>query len=133
MVRGEAGFRADKHPFTLVKVSFLNSEGKKIYKKPMWLIAQGERRGELSSRDIYESYDQRFDVEHYFRFGKQRLLLDKFQPPDTTHEENWWKLAQLAYIQLYLAKDAHSIVLSKTLHFYVQSITPITLLLAVQF
>lgn len=106
MVRGEAGFRADEHPFTLVKVSFLNSKGKKIYKKPMWLIAQGERRGELSCQDIYESYGQRFDIEHYFRFGKQRLLLDKFQTPDTTHEENWWKLTQLAYIQLYLAKDA---------------------------
>lgn len=105
MVRGEAGFRADEHPFTLVKVSFLNSKGKKIYKKPMWLIAQGERRGELSCQDIYESYGQRFDIEHYFRFGKQRLLLDKFQTPDTTHEENWWKLTQLAYIQLYLAKD----------------------------
>ena len=105
MVRGEAGFRAYEHPFTLIKASFLDSEGQETHKKPMWLMALGKRRCELESLDVFTCYRQRYDIEHYFRFGKQRLLLDKFQTPDTRHEENWWQLAQLAYIQLYLARD----------------------------
>ena len=84
----------------------LNQDGKAVYNKPMWLMAQGERCAELSLKQIFESYRQRFDIEHYFRFGKQNLLLDKFQTTDTEHEENWWQLTLLAYVQLYLAKDA---------------------------
>ena len=106
LVRGHDGFRADKHPFTLVQVTILTSEGAEVYSKPLWLMAQGKRRGELSARQIFESYRQRFDIEHYFRFGKQRLLLDKSQTADTGHEESWWQLASLAYVQLYLAKEA---------------------------
>jgi len=105
LVRGHDGFRADEHPFTLVQIVILNSEGAEVYSKPLWLMAQGERRGELNARQIFESYRQRFDIEHYFRFGKQRLLLDKSQTPNTEHEESWWQLALLAYVQLYLAKE----------------------------
>ena len=105
LVRGGDGFNSDKHPFTLVKVTMLNSDGKEIYNRPLWLMVQGERRAELSPRQIFESYRQRFDIEHFFRFGKQRLLMDKFQTADTEHEENWWQLVLLAYVQLYLAKE----------------------------
>jgi hypothetical protein len=31
--------------------------------------------------------------------------MDKFQTSDVNHEECWWKLCTLAYIQLYLAKE----------------------------
>jgi len=43
-------------------------------------------------------------VEHFFRFGKQRLLMTAYQTPEVQHEENWWQLAQLAYVQLWLAR-----------------------------
>jgi hypothetical protein len=51
---------------------------------------------------------QRYDLEHFFRFCKQKLLLDKFQTPDDKHEEHWWRLVTLAYLQLWAAKDAAS-------------------------
>lgn len=105
-IPGTRDFRSELHPFMLVKISQLNSQGKAIHKKPMWLMVQGKRRDEPSPKNIVESYRQRLDIEHHFRFGKQRLLLDKFQTPDTEHEENCWQLVQLAYIQLYLAKEA---------------------------
>ena len=113
LVRGGDGFNSDQHPFTLVKVTMLNtstssvhrSEGKEIYNKPLWLMVQGKRRAELSPRQIFESYRQRFDIEHFFRFGKQHLLMDKFQTASTEYEENWWQLVLLAYVQLYLAKE----------------------------
>jgi len=47
----------------------------------------------------------RYDIEHYFRFGKQRLLMDAFQSHETDHEERWWQLCTLAYVQLFLCKE----------------------------
>jgi len=65
----------------------------------------GQRRQELSLVEAWEAYGQRFDVEHYFRFGKQRLLMAAFQTPEVDHEENWLELVSLAYVQLWLARQ----------------------------
>jgi hypothetical protein len=59
---------------------------------------------ELSLQESWEAYQRRYDVEHFFRSGKQRLLMAAYQTPDVQHEENWWQLAQLAYVQLWLAR-----------------------------
>lgn len=32
-------------------------------------------------------------------------VLDSYQTPDLAHEEDWWKLVPLAYVQLYLANQ----------------------------
>ena len=53
-------------------------------------MVTGLRRQELSLADIADSYFRRFDIEHFFRFSKQKLLLGSFQTPDVRHEENWW-------------------------------------------
>ena len=71
----------------------------------MWLIVIGEERQKLSLLEIYEAYQQRYDVEHFFRFGKQKMLLSQYQTPETSHEEKWWKLVHLAYLQLWVAKE----------------------------
>jgi hypothetical protein len=76
-----------------------------LFQKPLWLIVMGDRRRQLSLLDIYEAYLQRYDLEHFFRFGKQELLLDKFQTPNEKHEEHWWRLVALAYLQLWAAKE----------------------------
>ena len=65
----------------------------------------GKERDKLSLKDIYESYTQRYDIEHFFRCGKQRLLLDRYQTPDVAHEEKWWVLVHLAYLQLFVARQ----------------------------
>src|SRR3990167_3396604 len=59
---------------------------------------------ELSLLDIFNSYRQRFDIEHFFRLGKNRLLMDKIQTPDVHHEETWWQLVMISYAQLYLSR-----------------------------
>ena len=43
-------------------------------------------------------------MEHFFRFGKQKLLLANFQTPDVEREENWWQLVHIAYAQLWMAR-----------------------------
>jgi hypothetical protein len=105
LMRGKKDIPMHRHPFTLVKIRWYNSQGEALFQKPLWLIVMGKRRTELTLLDIYQAYLKRYDLEHFFRFGKQKLLLDKFQTPDDNHEENWWRLVALAYLQLWVAKD----------------------------
>ena len=32
------------------------------------------------------------------------MLLDAYQTPEPEHEEDWWKVSSLGYLQLYLAR-----------------------------
>jgi hypothetical protein len=93
-----------RYPFTLVRIVLYDQEGAQAFRHPLWLIVIGERRHELSVRDVYDAYRQRFDLEHFFRFGKQKLLLDRFQTPDAEREEMWWQLGHIAYAQLWMAR-----------------------------
>ena len=104
-MRGKKDIPMHQHAFTLVKIRWYDLKGNVLFTKPLWLIVMGGRRVELSLLDIYQAYLHRYNLEHFFRFGKQKLLLDKFQTPDDKHEENWWRLVALAYLQLWAAKD----------------------------
>lgn len=94
------------HPFTLVRIVVLDNDENPVYQHPIWLLVVGERRHELELKEIHRSYAQRSDLEHFFRFGKQKLLLTNFQTPELTREESWWQLVHLAYLQLWVAKEA---------------------------
>ncbi len=93
-----------EHPFTLLRIVRYDEAGNKAFKRPLWLIVMGERRGEIILEHIYQAYRTRFDIEHFFRFGKQKLLLTAFQTPDVKREENWWQLVHIAYAQLWMAR-----------------------------
>ena len=93
-----------RYPFTLVRICLYNEKGEWAYPRPLWVIVIGEQRRQLSLPDIHEAYKQRYDIEHFFRFGKQKLLMDSFQTPIVEHEESWWSLTHLAYLQLWVAR-----------------------------
>ena len=93
-----------KHPFSLVRIVRYDEDGNEAFKRPLWLIVMGERRHELAPKHIYEAYLCRYDIEHFFRFGKQKLLLNGFQTPEVKREENWWQLVHIAYAQLWMAR-----------------------------
>ena len=105
LMRQKNGVPLNEHPFRVIRIVITNENGEPVYKRPMWLMVVGKRRQELSLMQIWESYKKRYDIEHFFKFGKSRLLMDKFQTPDTTHEESWWQLASFAYAQLYMARQ----------------------------
>ena len=94
----------ERYPFTLVQVVRYDADGNLACKQPLWLLAIGDARDQLSATDIYTAYKQRFDHEHFFRFGKQKMLLTGFQTPDEGREEAWWQLVHLAYAQLWMAR-----------------------------
>ncbi|WP_202218858.1 hypothetical protein [Okeania sp. KiyG1] len=104
LMRGTKNHKMNRYPFTLVRITVTDEIGNQIW-KPMWLIVIGSRREELSLIDCYESYRQRYDMEHLFRFGKQRLLMTAYSTPDVKHEENWFKLTLIAYVNLWVARN----------------------------
>lgn len=95
-----------KHPFSLIRITSIDPEtGEPKYANAIWLLVMGKRRNEFSLQDIYDCYGERYDIEHFFRFSKQKLLLDSYQTPQVEYEENWWKLVHLAYLQLWLVRQ----------------------------
>jgi len=93
-----------EYPFTLVRIVRYDEQGNPAFKCPLWVIVMGTRRHELTLAHIYQAYVCRFDIEHFSRFGKQKLLLADFQTPEVEREENWWQLAHIAYAQLWMAR-----------------------------
>ena len=105
LMRGKHDLPMQRYPFTLLRAVVLDEHGLPVFKRALWLIVIGERRGELSLVEAWDAYRQRYDLEHFFRFGKQRLLMAAYQTPVVEHEENWLTLVQLATVQLWLARD----------------------------
>lgn len=103
LMTGKRDIPMHDHPFTLIRIIVTDSNGKEVFKRPLWLIVLGERRQEISLPDIYDSYRQRYDLEHFFRFGKTKLLMASYQTPDVEHEQNWWEIVGLAYVLLYMS------------------------------
>lgn len=105
LLRGTKDFRSGNHPINIVQVVVTNEQDKSVFKKPLWLAVLGERRHELTALEVQQTYAERYDIEHFFRFGKNNLLMNGYQTSDIEHEQLWWQLCSLAYIQLYLAKE----------------------------
>ena len=106
MIRSKRGHSMKDKPFRLVRVRLLDPENEEpIFKKSMWLGVWGKERKELDGEEISWVYCNRYDTEHFFRFGKQRLLLDKFQTSDEEHLQNWMEVVSLAYWLLFVGKD----------------------------
>jgi hypothetical protein len=105
LMTGKWDLPMHKHPFTLIRAQVLDEEGNPVFKRTLWLIVFGQRRNEISLVEAWEAYGQRYDLEHYFRLGKQRLLMGAYQTPEVEHEENWMQMVALAVVQLWLARE----------------------------
>ncbi len=106
LVRGKRNKPMHQIPLRLLRVRMLDPQSQEpVFKRDLWLILSGKRSREFSMEEIYLAYTQRFDIEHFFRFGKQKLLLAALQSPSTQCQENWWTIVMLAYWQLYMARQ----------------------------
>lgn len=110
VMQGSKTERTHEHPFDLLKVTVMDEKGKPVYRRPLWVIIVGARRRAVCSKDAHIAYGRRYDIEHFFRFGKQRLQLVNSQTCKTHHEENWHWIGVLAYNMLYHARSLASAV-----------------------
>ena len=105
LMRGKCDLPMHDQPFTVLRIRMLHAAGQSAFKHDLWLILIGTRQQDLSLLDIWQAYRQRFAIEHFFRFGKQRRLLDEFQTPESDREENWIQCVKLADVQLWLMRN----------------------------
>lgn len=113
IIPGQNNQKMYDKPFNLIAIDIFDlTTGDKIFNKTMWLAVTGKRKNELTLTEIYHSYRLRFDIEFFFRFGKQKLLLDKYQTPDVEHQENWFIIVMLSYWLLYLSRYAGDIIIN---------------------
>lgn len=98
----------DMHTISLsvVRIAVTKSDKTALYKHPLWLVIEGDWQARLSLKMIWNDYRSRFDIEHFFRYAKPHLLLNHYQTPDTTTEENWMQIVMLSHHQLFHARDA---------------------------
>jgi hypothetical protein len=75
----------------------VDEHNKAMFKRPLWLSVFGEKCLAISLNECVENYRDRYDVECYFRFGTQSLLMNLFKTYDTNQEKNWWKLCAFSY------------------------------------
>jgi DDE superfamily endonuclease len=104
LLRGSRNFKSSKYPINVIQISVLDDAGKNIFKNPLWLSVFGKRRNELKLEDCFNNYRSRYDIEHFFRFNKSKLLMSSHQTPEVEHEQLWWDLCLVSYYQLFLAK-----------------------------
>lgn len=102
--RGTRNCPMHLHPFSLIHIVVTDESGKAIW-RPMWLSVFGQCRHQLKAEESWQAYRQRYDLEHFLRFGKQKLLMTAFQTPEVEHEEHWVQLTLLAYVQLWAARS----------------------------
>lgn len=103
LLRNKEGVCIHDKPFTLVQSIVYNEQGKRLYRRPMWLAVHGKRRDEIPTADLLPDYLRRGKQEQFHKFAKEHLLADQFQGIDPQREQAWWWMTGLAYVQLFLA------------------------------
>ncbi len=107
-LRGKRNLPMHRYPFTFIRGTVTDQDGRAVFQRPQWLIVFGQRRREITAQHAWDAYRQRYDLEHFFRFGKQRLLMAGYQTPVVEHEENGWQLTSLALCPTVVGSTAGS-------------------------
>ncbi len=104
-LRTSDGIDMKKVAFSVVRVRQIDSETGEIKGRPLWLAVHGNRKEEVDLWDVFQLYKCRFDIEHYFRFGKQRLLLNDYQTPEVKNYNTWHQIVAITYWFLFAASQ----------------------------
>jgi hypothetical protein len=67
LMRGTSSHSIYRHPFTLLQIRVTDVEGQQVW-LPMWLIAIGSRRHQLTCLDIYQSRESTFRLGAFVAF-----------------------------------------------------------------
>jgi hypothetical protein len=103
--KGARGCPMHDVPLTALRISVKDEENKPVFVESLWLVVVGAKATRLEIETLWYCYKSRFDIEHFFRFGKLHLLMNAYQTPDTVHEENWMQYVILSYHQLFHARQ----------------------------
>lgn len=95
----------NKIPLRVIGFQIVDQAGKPKLDRRLWVVIAGKQRNELTIKQVFDLYRKRFDLEHFFRFSKQKMLFNQFQSPRVDHLENWWQIVCSAWTLLFAARN----------------------------
>ena len=75
--RGSKDCKMSHVEVNFAKVEIVKENGRRKYDRDLWIEVVGKKKDEISPRYIF-ALKSRFDIEHFLKFGKSKLLMDKF-------------------------------------------------------
>lgn len=112
MIRSKNGCSMKDKPFNLFASQVVDVEtGELVFQKPMFIVVFGKLKDEIGTREVYQEYRNRFDIEGHNRFSSQKLLLNDYQTPFVEHLDNWTVIVAAAYWLLFVAADEVDLIL----------------------
>lgn len=106
LLRTKGGVKMSDKPFSLIGVKVYDLKtGKLVFKNPFFLAVFGKRRQELTMEKIDECYKERYNIEPFFRFVKQKMHLVNYQALSNANLEHWATIVTWACWLLYTARN----------------------------
>lgn len=104
LMRTKQGIKMHDKPFNLLAIQVFDATTQQlIFKDTMYIAAFGKRKDRIQAEQIYHSYQQRYGIEIFFRFAKQKLSLQKYQTCCSQHLHNWMYVISLSSWLLFTA------------------------------
>jgi hypothetical protein len=103
-MRGHHDAKIQETPLMVARITVRNQVGDLVYARPLWTVISGSWPSNWPITYIWYDYHIRFDAEHFFRFGKSKILLVDYQSSETLNEENWKQFCIISYHQIYHAR-----------------------------
>lgn len=106
LVRTKKGASMKDKPLDVLRVQVLDAESRRaIFDRPLFVAVSGKRKSQVDSVLAQEQYRERYDVEPYYRFAKNQLLMDKLQTPEAKHLDPWLGIVQITSWLLFTARQ----------------------------
>ena len=103
--RGSKDYAMSEIPINFVRVEVFKENGEKKYDRDLWIGVSGEECNKVTTRVAYSEYNSRFNLEHYFKFSKSKLLMDKYQSADPKKDEDFMMFGAISYHVLCKSAD----------------------------
>jgi hypothetical protein len=106
LVRSSKGQNMKDKPFDLIASRVKDKKtGELVFQRTMFVVIHGQQKSKITTKEAFEGYRKRYDIEPSIKFAKQKLLLDKYQTPSQQHFDNWLVVVMMSFWLLFFSKD----------------------------
>lgn len=106
LIHTKQGASMKNKPIDVLRIQVLDEQSRQpVFDRPLFLAVSGKRKKKVDSALAQEQYRERYDVEPYYRFAKNRLLMDKLQTPVAERLDPWLRIVQLTSWLLFTARQ----------------------------
>jgi hypothetical protein len=103
--RGSKDYAMSDIPINFIRAEVFKENGEKKYDRDLWIGVAGKACDKVTTIGGFKEYADRFDLEHFFKFSKSKLLMDKMQSSDPKKDEDFMLLTGVAYHALCKSAD----------------------------